>query len=85
MSSLSKVTIKNTGYLTFLHQAPALGAPAGLCLSVKLASLPARWAPLPEYQHEPLPIPHTKVFCRASLLVKLVSSLISQADKSTPS
>ena len=77
----------DTGPLTCLHQAPPLGTLEGLPFSFKLSSVPAWWIPPPEDQHKPLFTPHlvTKEFCSDSVLVELVSGLISEADKSTPS
>ena len=83
----------DTGCLTCLHQTPPPCTLEELLFSVfflslhKLASVTASQTLPPKDQHKPLPTPHllTRVFCRASVLVELVSGIISQTDHSTPS
>ena len=54
------------------------------CPSIKLVTAPVCQFPPPEDQHKTLPTPQllTRKFCRASVLVQLAPSLISQADES---
>lgn len=74
----------NTGLLTCLHQAPFPYTLTGLTFSAKIASVPAQWATHPENKHKTLSAICllTREFCRDSVLVEVVSSLISQADQS---
>ena len=83
-----KQSSTDTGCLTKLYLPPPpplfSGGPA---LLSQACLRPSMVGPFPKDQHKTLSTPHlpTREYCRASILVKLVSGLLSQPDESIPS